>query len=61
MYRLLLTAGIDCRFIGGLSRNEAHSWNIVKLNGKYYNIDATWDAGKYPTYKYFLVPPSEFD
>ncbi len=23
--------------------SETHIWNVVKINGKYYHIDATWD------------------
>ena len=45
LYRLLLEENIDCRFISGTGNGENHSWNIVKLGGKYYNLDATWDAG----------------
>ena len=45
LYRLLLEEGIDCRFISGTGNGAKHSWNIVKLGGKYYNLDATWDAG----------------
>ena len=29
---------------GGLS-GEGHAWNGVKINGKWYLMDATWDAG----------------
>lgn len=45
LYRLLLEEDIDCRFISGTGNGAKHSWNIVKLGGKYYNLDATWDAG----------------
>ena len=52
-YRLALEKGIDARLIGGTSQRQPHAWNIVLLNGKYYNLDSTWDAGV-TTYKYFL-------
>ncbi len=60
LYRLLLEAGIDNRIIFGQGLSDAgdsgaHTWNIVKLNDKYYYMDPTWDdAGRY--YKYFMVP-----
>ncbi len=45
LYRLLLEAGIDCRFVyGRATGNELHSWNIVGLGDVYYHLDATWDA-----------------
>lgn len=59
MYRLLLENGIDCRIVAGESYGEEHSWNIVKLGDRYYNVDATWDAG-YLTYKYFLKCEGNF-
>ena len=52
-YRLALEYGIDARIIAGLSSGERHSWNIVKLDGEYYLLDATWDAGR-DEYSYFL-------
>lgn len=51
-YRLALEAGVDNRIISGYA-GEDHAWNIVKLDGVYYNLDATWDAGMYQ-YQYFL-------
>lgn len=59
LYRLLLEEGIDCRFISGTANGENHSWNIVKLGGKYYNLDATWDAGS-DTPAYFLKSNTNF-
>lgn len=38
-YRLCMESGISCRVIA----SEDHGWNIVKLGGKYYNVDTTWD------------------
>ena len=45
-YRLALEEGIDTRLIAGQgvssSGSEGHAWNIVRINGLYYNVDATW-------------------
>jgi hypothetical protein len=60
MYRLLLELGVDNRIIAGRSSDQNHAWNIVQLDGKYYNLDATWDAGREP-YHYFLCCQSHFD
>ena len=53
-YRLALELGVDSRIIIGIGNGGLHSWNIVALDGKYYNLDATWDAG-YDDYDWFLV------
>ena len=45
LYRLLLTEGIDTRIISGKA-GGAHGWNIIELDGKYYNADSTWTLGK---------------
>ena len=69
-YRMMLELGIDARVIAGDANsystgpdygNDEHGWNIVKLNGKYYNLDSTWDAGVSPSnYEYFLVCDANF-
>jgi hypothetical protein len=38
---------IDCYFV--LPAGEWHSWNIVKLDGKYYHVDATHGIFLYST------------
>jgi hypothetical protein len=77
-------AGIDCEFVSGYSRTEYyevgtpgeldHAWNVVRLNGVYYPVDATWSAGgcgedddgklkpfvKHFNDYYWLTPPEEF-
>lgn len=73
-------AGLDCEIIYGYGQlNNVkfenldapnHTWNAVKLNGKWYLCDATWSSGftdlstlrfefKYDD-TYFLMEPSEF-
>ncbi len=62
-------AGIEVnRVLGTASsggRIVSHSWNQVKIDGKWYNMDVTWDdptdgdsPGNYLFYTYFLVPDS---
>ncbi len=34
--------GIECAFVSGIGRGESHGWNLVKVNGAYYYVDATW-------------------
>jgi len=64
LYRLLRDAGIGCRVITGTgigvdSSQEYHAWNIVELEGNWYELDATWDAGK-ESYRYFLRGSGNF-
>ncbi len=39
---LLQQLGIETLYVSGTAEGESHSWNIVKLDGKYYALDATW-------------------
>ncbi len=59
LYRLLLESGVDVRVIPGTGNGALHAWNIVELNGVYYNVDSTWDAGK-DLYGYFLCSGNDF-
>ena len=57
----------------GINKNgerESHSWNYVKLEGKWYAVDVTWDdpiliGGGYLTnefrYRYFLKGANDFE
>ena len=66
-YRMCLDAGIPNRFIAGYTgdtynQSEGyHAWNIVKIDGKYYNIDTTWDGQEEPTYHtWYLRSDADF-
>jgi transglutaminase-like putative cysteine protease len=64
VFRLLKELGIECNIETGTGTNnqgedEFHAWNKVLVDGEYYNIDATWDAGK-DEYQYFLIKDEEF-
>jgi len=60
-YRMCNDAGIDCRVITGKAKGsngtEQHAWNAVKISGRFYNVDVTWDATMKQAgrdYEYFL-------
>lgn len=41
-------AGLEVIYVTGTGRNssgqtESHAWNQVKIDGKWYNVDVTWD------------------
>ena len=68
-------AGIKCEIMQGTGTNssgqtESHAWNCVKIDGIWYEIDATWDdpiivgngykANVYK-YRYFLKGTASFE
>lgn len=42
-YKMFTEAGIACRVVTGKSGGSPHAWNIVRVDGKWYFIDCTWD------------------
>lgn len=46
---LMRIVGMPCFYLSGLAQGsedkswERHGWNIVEINGQYYNVDLTWD------------------
>ena len=60
-YRMCMDAGIPTRIITGYGKDDAHAWNIVELDGYYYNIDTTWDGQSSVTKQtYFLKCTGDF-
>ncbi len=61
---LCYKAGIQTEMVYGVADNgqtsESHAWNIVRVDGVWYQIDTTWDdpIGGNPQYTYFLIPDS---
>lgn len=62
--KLMWEAGIPCRIIAGRSQEQTHAWNTVKLDGQWYNLDATWDGvdelNKPMKWTYFLKSEADF-
>lgn len=60
MQLLLKRVGVQSIYVTGFGNGESHSWNLVKINGKYYHVDATWDdpvpnKTGVVNYNYFLL------
>lgn len=50
------SAGIECYYVVGETHPGFHAWNVVKIDGIYYQIDVTWDdEDNFYNYEYFLV------
>ena len=41
MQYLLNMCGIECTYV----TSDTHAWNLIKLEGEYYHLDATWGDG----------------
>ena len=57
-------ANIETKIIKGISKNDGHAWNQVKLDGKWYNIDLTWDYSNLLNNKnayFFLKSDRDFE
>lgn len=60
-YRICKVLGFDVRFAASDPDIGNHAWNLIKLDGKYYFIDCTWDDNikdsipEKDPYSYFLV------
>ncbi|MBO5093344.1 MAG: hypothetical protein J6C33_03175 [Lachnospiraceae bacterium] len=56
---LLQRLGIPCYYCTGYA-GESHAWNIVCLDGEYYNADVTWDDSDGGTYDYFNKTDADY-
>ncbi|WP_428817630.1 transglutaminase domain-containing protein [Clostridium butyricum] len=53
-YKMFNNAGIENRIVIGTARGISHSWNVVKIDEKWYQIDITNNDSENIN-KYFLV------
>jgi len=66
MYLLLRLLDVNCRIVTGTApdletgEEVLHAWNIVELDGRYYNVDVMWDV-QTDTHDYFLKCDENFD
>lgn len=65
VYDLLTRMKIPVRYVVGTSLGQNHAWNKVKVDGKWYNLDSTWNdpLPNRPTevnYNYFLISDRVF-
>lgn len=71
MQYLFNQLGIQSVIVTGTANGEPHAWNVVRLDGAYYHMDATWgnstytgsdgDFGRYINYSYFAVTSEEIE
>ena len=64
-FYLLSEMGIPARVVLGSSedyqKDTDHAWNVVRVDGKWYNMDVTWDDGGWlPDYTFFLKSDADF-
>ena len=60
---LMNRVGLTCYYIPGTTTDSniggedgAHAWNIVFLDGEYYNVDVLWDDSASETYEEDVYP-----
>ena len=57
---LLMCAGIQSYRVTGYANGGPHAWNYVRIDGKYYQTDPTWnDSGDGGYYSYFNLTDRE--
>lgn len=59
VHRLLRSLGVETRIVSGNAEGVSHVWNIVKINGEWYNLDVTWDSER-NNKLYFLKCQDDF-
>ncbi len=50
-----MQVGVDATTCGGLTKDvsESHEWTVVKIDGKYYHCDLTFQLNERATLRYF--------
>lgn len=56
--------GMKSQYVVGDDLKDAHAWNQVQIDGKWYNVDPTSDSNSfqlYRKYRYMLLNDEDFD
>ena len=67
MQLLLLRRGNACTLVTGTAQSEGHApqghmWNLVRIEGRGYHLDATWnDDDELPRHAYFNLTTEEIE
>ncbi|MBQ9279162.1 MAG: hypothetical protein IJ224_11085 [Lachnospiraceae bacterium] len=66
MALLLNCVGVENEIMTGWASGELHAWNRVKLDGKWYQVDSTWDdpipdRGSFAGHQFFNVTDDIMD
>ena len=62
---LLQQLGIRCLFVSGYGGGDSHAWNIVLVDGDWYQLDTTWgdpimdDGSQQKSFVYFCLTDEE--
>ena len=57
-------SGLECHIVTGTMDGTSHAWNVIKLDGEYYNVDVTADdpvpdTPQHSCYTYFNLPDAD--
>ena len=66
MALLLNCVGVENEIMTGWASSELHAWNRVRLDGKWYQVDSTWDdpipdRGSFAGHQFFNVTDEIMD
>lgn len=66
MSLLLTCAGVENSIMTGSANEELHAWNMVCIDGEWYQVDATWDdpipdTGEFVSHTFFNVTDEVMD
>lgn len=64
MHKMLEQAGMEVNYVKGAAGNDRHAWNLVKVDGEWYHLDATWNDPignevDQVGYEYFLLSDTQ--
>lgn len=64
LHEALKYVGIKSQCVSGFTQDNGHEWIQVRIDGKWYNADPTWDSSMIQLegkYKYMLLSDKQFE